>query len=61
MKRVYEVLAEGWLEDAYGNGAYRLVGEAVTLTDDQAQYLVLSNHVDLVKPAATEKQSKSKD
>lgn len=45
MKQIYDVLAEGWLEDAY-----RKVGDTVALTDVQAGYLVRAGIVALPKP-----------
>ena len=52
----YKVLAEGWLEDARGNGALRKKGERVLLTADQATYLIASEQVEKIpqdpEPAA---------
>ena len=44
----YKVLAEGWLEDARGNGALRKKDERVLLTADQAAYLVASEQVEKI-------------
>lgn len=40
MKRIYEVLAEGWLEDAY-----RMPGDTVSMLPVQAEYLLKSGHI----------------
>ncbi len=49
----YKVLAEGWLEDARGNGALRKKGEKVDLTADQASYLLVSEQIEKIAPAPT--------
>lgn len=44
--QTYEVLAEGWLDNAY-----RKVGDKVTLTAAQAEYLILAGILGLPKKA----------
>jgi hypothetical protein len=56
----YEVLAEGWLEDGNGIGAYRLVGDPIVFSAIQVKYLEPAGIVKL-PTAAPAKSAKSKD
>lgn len=58
----YKVLAEGWLEDGKGIGAYRMIGDAVQFNATQAFYITQAGIVKLDAPkvAPAEQAAKAK-
>lgn len=43
--QTYVVQSEGWLEDGFGIGAYRTIGEEVRLLPVQAQYIIATGQI----------------
>lgn len=43
--QTYVVQAEGWLEDGFGIGAYRAIGEEVRLLPSQAEYILAAGQI----------------